>query len=193
MPDTEANARPEAFANAPIDESVGRLVQIIRSTRPQVIITYNDDQTGYPHPDHLMVHDISIVAFDKAGDPDWHPELGEPWTPSKLYYSVWSRRRVVAMHEKMLELGLESPFDDKWFERPSQDDRITTSIDMTGYMSVSRNALIAHATQVDPTSGFWFTLPEDVAATVHPYDEYVLAQSRVESTIPETDLFAGVR
>jgi len=193
MPDSEANARPEAFANAPIDEAVGRLVQIIRSTKPQVIITYNDDQTGYPHPDHLMVHDISIVAFDKAGDPDWQPELGEPWTPSKLYYSVWSRRRVVAMHEKMLELGLESPFDDKWFERPSQDDRITTSLDMTGYMSISRNALIAHATQVDPTSGFWFTLPEDVAATVHPFDEYVLARSRVESAIPETDLFAGLR
>jgi mycothiol S-conjugate amidase len=193
MPDTEANARPEAFANAPLDEAVGRLVQIIRSTRPQVIVTYNDDQTGYPHPDHLKVHDISVVAFDRAGEADWHPELGEPWTPSKLYYSVWSRRRVVAMHEKMLELGLESPFDDKWFERESQDHRITTSIDMTGYMSVGRNALIAHATQVDPNEGFWFRLPEDVAATVHPYDEYVLAQSRVESTIPETDLFAGLR
>jgi len=193
MPESEANGRPEAFANAPLDEAVGRLVQIIRSTKPQVIITYNDDQTGYPHPDHLMVHDISVVAFDKAGDPHWHPELGEPWAPAKLYYSVWSRQRVVAMHEKILELGLESPFDDKWFERPSHDDRITTSIDLTGYMSVGRNALIAHATQVDPTAGFWFALPEDVAATVHPFDDYVLAESRVESSIPETDLFAGTR
>ena len=30
MPDTEANARPDNFANAPLDEAVGRLVRIIR-------------------------------------------------------------------------------------------------------------------------------------------------------------------
>ena len=81
MPDTEANARPEAFANAPLDESAGRLVAIIRRARPQVIITYGDDQSGYPHPDHLRVHDISVAAFDRAGDPDWYPELGEPCQP----------------------------------------------------------------------------------------------------------------
>src|SRR6476659_2426681 len=62
MPDSEANARPEAFANAPLDESVGRLVEIIRREKPQVIVTYGDDQDFYPHPDHLMVHDISVPA-----------------------------------------------------------------------------------------------------------------------------------
>ncbi len=52
---------------------------MIRRDRPQVIITYGDDQKGYPHPDHLRVHDISVLAFDRAGDPDWYPELGEPF------------------------------------------------------------------------------------------------------------------
>jgi mycothiol S-conjugate amidase len=193
MPESEANARPEAFANAPLDESVGRLVEIIRRERPQVIVTYNDDQAGYPHPDHLMVHDISIPAFDKAGDANWRPELGEPWQPSKLYYTVWSRARIEKMHAKMLELGIESPFDEKWFERPSQDDRITTSIALEGHAHVRREALLAHATQIDPTSPFWFGLPPEVEQTVHPFDEYVLAQSRVESSIPEDDLFAGLR
>jgi mycothiol S-conjugate amidase len=193
MPDSEANARPEAFANAPLDESVGRLVEIIRRERPQVIITYNDDQTGYPHPDHLMVHDISLPAFDQAGDPDYRPELGEPWQPSKLYYTVWSRARIEKLHAKMLELGIESPFDEKWFERPSQDDRITTSIALDGYAHVRREALLAHATQVDPESPFWFGLPPEVETTVHPFDDYVLARSRVDAPIPEDDLFAGLR
>ncbi|HEY5153933.1 MAG TPA: PIG-L family deacetylase, partial [Acidimicrobiales bacterium] len=136
MPDSEANARPEAFANAPLEESVGRLVAIIRRERPQVIVTYSDDQQGYPHPDHLMVHDISLPAFAAAGDPDAYPEAGEPWQPSKLYYTVWSRARMLATHEKFNELGLTSPFTDEWFARPSQDDRITTQVSLEGYEDV---------------------------------------------------------
>jgi mycothiol S-conjugate amidase len=193
MPESEANAKPEAFANAPLDESVGRLVAIIRRARPQVIVTYGDDQSNYPHPDHLMVHDISIVAFDRAGDPAWYPEHGEPWQPQKLYYSAWSVNRIRAMHDKMLELGIESPFNEKWFERPSQDDRITTHVDVNPWSSVRRQALLAHATQVDPTSKFWFGLPDDVADALPAFDEYIRAQCRIEVPVPEDDLFAGLR
>ncbi len=194
MPDTEANANPEAFANAPLDEAVGRLVEVIRRERPQVIVTYGDDQQGYPHPDHLRVHDISVPAFEQAGDADAFPDLGEPWQPSKLYYTMWSRARVLATHEKFLELGLESPFTEDWFNRPTQEQRITTSIHLDGqFADVRAEALLAHATQVDPTSPFWFGLPREVSRTIHPYDDYELARSLVDSEIPETDLFAGLR
>jgi mycothiol S-conjugate amidase len=193
MPDSEANARPDAFANAELDEAVGRLVAIIRRERPQVILTYGDDQQGYPHPDHLRVHDISLPAFDLAGDPTYRPELGEPFEPSKLYYSVWARARVQATHEKFLELGLESPFTEEWFQRPSDDHRITTSIDIGDHFDVRLDALLAHATQVDPESTFWFGLPRDVARTVHPFEDFILARSRVQSDLPEIDLFAGLR
>src|SRR5918998_4434653 len=94
MPDTPPNAHPEAFANADLDEAVGRLVEVIRRERPQVIVTYADDQQGYPHPDHIRVHDITGPAVDAAGDPSAYPELGEPWQVSKIYYSVWSKRRT---------------------------------------------------------------------------------------------------
>jgi mycothiol S-conjugate amidase len=192
MPDTEANADPANFANAPLDEAVEKLVRIIRRDRPQVIITYSDEQGGYPHPDHLRVHEITLPAFDRAGDPDWYPESGEPWEPLKLYYTVWSRNRVVAMHEKMLELGIDSPFDDAWFSRPSQDHRITTRVDIREFYDIRGKALLAHATQVDPTSPFWFGLPDDVQRDVYPWDEYVLAESRIPTVLPEDDLFAGV-
>ena len=192
MPDSEANARPEAFANADLDEAVARLVEIIRRECPQVILTYGDDQQGYPHPDHLRVHDISVPAFELAGDASYRPDLGEPFTPLKMYYSVWSRARVAATHEKFLELGLESPFSDDWFTRPSQDERVTTSIDIGPWFDVRLEALLAHATQVDPDSAFWFGLPREIARSVHPYEDYILARSRVATSVPETDLFAGI-
>jgi mycothiol S-conjugate amidase len=191
MPGTPENEDPGCFARAPEHDAVGRLVAVIRNERPQVVVTYADDQEGYPHPDHLRVHDISVAAFEAAGDPDAFPEAGEPWQPLKLYYVAWSRARILAMHERFLELGLESPFDEKWFERPDHDHRITTRLDVGDLDDVRRGALLAHATQIDPESPFWFGLPPDVVA--YRYDDYILARSLVDSPLPEDDLFAGVR
>jgi mycothiol S-conjugate amidase len=193
MPDSEENKDPRSFAQADLDEAVGRLVAIIRRERPQVIVTYPDRQEGYPHPDHLRVYDISALAFDAAADPDRYPEAGDPWQPLKLYFTMWSMERILAIHEKLLELGIESPFDEKWFERPSQEDRITTKVEIAPYYGRRKAALLAHATQIDPASPFWFALPDEVAAGVHPYDDYHLARSLVDSELPEDDLFAGIR
>lgn len=192
MPDSEANSNPDCFAKADLDEATGRLVAIIRRLQPHVLITYSDDQQGYKHPDHLRVHDISILAFDRAADPNWYPEAGEPWQTSKMYYSTWSRARLTAHHEKYLELGLESPYDEKWFERPSQDHRVTTKVDIGAYYGARREALLAHATQVDPDEKFWFGLPDDAAAESYPFEDYILAKSMVETDVPEDDLFAGL-
>jgi len=190
MPDTPENADPRCFARAPMDEAVERLVAVIRRDRPQVIVTYADDQEGYPHPDHLRVHDITLPAFDAAGDPDAYPEAGPTWQPLKLYYVAWSRARMVAIHEKFLQLGLESPFDQKWFDRPNHDHRITTRLDVSRHDEVRRAALLAHATQIDPGSPFWFGLPPEEVA--YGYDDYILARSLVDTPTPEHDLFAGV-
>ena len=195
MPESEANARPEAFANAPLDEAVGRLVAMIRREKPQVVITYGDNHQGYPHPDHIRVHEITVPAFEAAGDPTKFPDAGEPWQPQKLYYTYWSRSRIVAMHEKFIELGLESPFDEKWFEsRPAPPEEADKAvIDISGFGSVRRLALLAHATQIDPTSKFWFGLPDEVSDELHPFEDYILAKSLVPTETPEDDLFAGVR
>ena len=195
MPDMPENAREDNFWNAPLDEAVERLVRIIRRDQPQVIVTYGDDQQHYAHPDHLKVHDITVPAFERAGDPDWYPDAGDPWQPLKLYYTEWSKERIVAMHDKFLELGLESPFGDDWLERieaMGDDVRITTRVPIGEFYDVRERALLAHATQVDPNERFWFGLPTEVAREVHPFDDYVLARSLVDSTPPEDDLFAGV-
>ena len=195
MPDSESNHHPDSFHGADIDEAAGRLVGVIRRARPQVIITYGDDQKGYPHPDHLRVHDISVLAFDRAGDPAWYSDMGEPFSPSKLYYSVWSRARIVAVHEALMRVNGESPFEKDWFDRPSQDHRITTKIDVSDYLWARTGALLAHATQVDPKAGFWFGLDDQQLADAYPWEDWILARSLV-GAIPESDderdLFAGL-
>jgi mycothiol S-conjugate amidase len=194
MPDSDANKNPECFAQADFREALGRLVAIIRRTKPQVILTYGDDQKFYPHPDHIRVHDISYAAFDAAGDPEQFEWAGPAWQPSKMYYNVWSRKRMLETHKKFLELGLESPFSEDWFKnRPDSDDKTTTSIDIYGCQDARRDALLAHATQVDPTSKFWFGLPPEVQREIHPFEDYILARSVGEPKLPEDDLFAGIR
>ena len=63
-------------------------------------------------------------------------------------------------------------------------------------MSVRSESLRAHATQVDPTAGWWFGLTDTEQADVYPYEDWQLARSAVampaEGTF-EDDLFAGVR
>ncbi|MFT5531483.1 MAG: mycothiol S-conjugate amidase [Candidatus Poriferisodalaceae bacterium] len=191
MPDSEANAHPENFANADLDEAIGRLVAIIRRVRPQVLISYPEDQKRYPHPDHLQVTNICLPAWDRAGDPEWYEDAGEPWTPLKMYSTQWSRKRMLDTHQAFLDLGLESPYDEKWLGAPDRDDRITARIEVDN--SIRRGALLAHATQVDPSSPFWFGLPDEVHDRIHPYDDYMIMRTRIDIEGVEGDLFAGLR
>jgi mycothiol S-conjugate amidase len=203
MADTEPNSHPDNFANAALDEAVGRLVEIVRAERPHVLVGYARDRV-YAHPDHVRVHEITVLAFDRAGDPEWYPELGAPWQPLKLYYtSGFTRERIQSMHNWFVEQGEESPFT-KWIEHiesearePSDDDnRTTTRIDVRDYLDVGRAALLAHRTQVPPDS-FFFRIPLEVAQERHPWEEYILARTLVDTGQAgdeyETDLFAGLR
>jgi mycothiol S-conjugate amidase len=194
MPETETNARPDNFANAPLDEAIGKLVKIIRAERPHVIIGYAEDREFYPHPDHIRVHEVTVPAFEAAADPDQFPEAGEPWRPVKLYYTGFSPRRLRVLNQAYKDQGLESPFE-KWFERgfPAEwEEAFTTYVNVTGFLEKRTQALLAHKTQVDP-EGFWFRLPDEVVADVFPFEEFILAKSLVETAIPEDDLFAGIR
>ena len=176
-------------------EAAKPLIKLIREFRPHVMTTY-DENGGYPHPDHIMCHKVAVVAFEAAGDPELYPELGEPWQPLKLYYnSGWTRARMLALHEGMLAAGLESPYTE-WLEKSSErqdrGDKITTRIECGDYFSIRDDALRAHATQVDP-DGFWFKIPLELQQKVWPTEDFELARSLVDSPIPESDLFAGIR
>ncbi|MEC7579433.1 MAG: mycothiol conjugate amidase Mca, partial [Actinomycetota bacterium] len=143
--------------------------------------------------DHLKVHDVSVVAFERAADPAAYPEMGAPHVTSKLYYSAWSIERLKRVHEALLAKHGESPFDENWFSRPSQDERITTRVNVSSYMWARTGALRAHATQVDPAALFWFGLNDDELATVYPSEDWILAQNRCGPiSHQETSLFDGL-
>ncbi|PWI43842.1 mycothiol conjugate amidase Mca [Streptomyces sp. ICBB 8177] len=182
------------FALQDVDEAAGALVRLIREFRPHVMTTY-DENGGYPHPDHIMTHKISMLAFEAAGDPSRYPEAGEPWAPLKLYYNQgFNRDRTLALHEALLARGLESPYGD-WLERWEKMDRperqITTYVPCADFFETRDKALLAHATQIDP-DGFWFHVPMDLQKEVWPTEDYELAKSRVPTSLPESDLFAGI-
>jgi mycothiol S-conjugate amidase len=182
------------FALVPLEEATERLVALIRSFKPHVLTTY-DENGGYPHPDHIMCHKVSVEAFHAAGDPERYPDAGEPWQPLKLYYSHnWNRPKMIAIHEAMLAHGLDSPWEERlkeWKPEPEWDARITTKVPCGDYFGVRDQALLAHATQIDPKS-FFFTTPMEWQQRLWPTEEFELARSRVPVSLPETDLFAGI-
>ncbi|MGH3322699.1 MAG: mycothiol conjugate amidase Mca [Streptosporangiaceae bacterium] len=181
------------FALQPPEVAAAPLVRLVRECRPHVILTY-DHTGGYPHPDHVMCNRVSVEAFEAAGDPDRYPHTGEPWQPLKLYYQCsFNKPRFRALYEAMAHAGLESPYGErleKWVDRRGIE--ATTRVPCGEWFETRDRALLAHATQVDP-SGHWFACPLEIQRAVWPTEDYHLARSLFDPTLPEDDLFAGIR
>ncbi|WP_174550425.1 mycothiol conjugate amidase Mca [Nocardia shimofusensis] len=186
------------FALVPLEESTEALVRVVREFKPHVITTY-DEMGGYPHPDHIACHKVSVAAFEAAGDPERFPDAGEPWTPLKLYYSHgFIMRRLEVFAEEFERLGRPFPLQE-WLDmsrtragaRGDIMGRVTTQIDCGKYFPQRDDALRAHATQIDPNGAF-FAIPVELQQRLWPTEEFELAQTRVRTAIPETDLFAGI-
>src|SRR4030095_17212321 len=73
----------------------------------------------------------------------------------------------------------------------SPEPVVTTQVDVGAWLGRRRDALIAHATQIDPNS-FWFAIPDEVTAEIYPWEDYTLARSLVPAREHETDLFEGI-
>lgn len=184
-----------SFAVQDPEDVAVKIVEQIREFRPHVIITY-DENGGYPHPDHLMVHAVSMIAWERAGDAEFAPETGEPWTPLKLYYSHgFILQRMKLLQERLIQRGKQSPYElmiKRWEENEGDVfGRVTTQVECADYFQHRADALTAHATQIDPAGAFLASPVED-QQDVWPTEEFELAASRVDTTLPETDLFAGI-
>jgi mycothiol S-conjugate amidase len=182
------------FALVPLEQAAAPLVRLMREFRPHVVTTY-DENGGYPHPDHIKCHQISVAAFDAAADPTRYPELGEPWQVLKLYYQfTFHRDRIVALDQAMKDRGLESPYAERladWEVDPAHQARLTTRVPCADYFQVRDQALLAHATQVDP-EGAWFAVPLETHREAWPSEDFERVRSYVDAPLPEDDLFAGI-
>ncbi|RRD48414.1 mycothiol conjugate amidase Mca [Arachnia propionica] len=181
------------FALQDVATAAGPLVRVMRDFRPHVVTTY-DEHGGYPHPDHVQCHRITVEAFRAAADARLWPEHGPAWQAAKLYYHMsFHRRRYAALEAVMHEQGLPpsspAPAHD---EDPFSDGRLTTFVRCEQYFDVRDDALRAHATQIDP-DGPWFAVPLAIQRAGWPTEDYQLVISKVPTMIPEDDLFTGLR
>lgn len=184
---------PGCFALVPLEISAEPLVRVIRQTRPQVLITY-DQNGGYPHPDHIRAHELSMYAWEAAADPGRYPEQGEPWRIAKVYYDrIFNSHRLSAVHDALVAAGHERAADlaemREWMrDRP---DSTTTRVPVGDYLDIRDAALRSHASQVAPDDSFFFW-PNDVQRDAWPYEDFELVVSSVQTSLPESDLFAGI-
>ncbi|MFG2843599.1 mycothiol conjugate amidase Mca [Kitasatospora sp. NPDC048296] len=202
MPGPEEPLPEGCFAAQPLEVAAAPLVALIREFRPQVVITY-DETGGYPHPDHVMTHQVTVEAFEAAADPKRYPEAGEPWQVAKLYYHLaLSRAWFQTLHDAMTERGVDSAMGELLAGWPDTPPALatTTRIACSEKFAIRDAAMLAHATQVEPGAAF-MAHPRDIECEVWPTEDYHLARSFVsgpgmgggETGGGETDLFAGLR
>lgn len=213
MAGTEANGDPRAFTNVVPYEAAQRLVEIVRRERPHVMISYNE-YGGYGHPDHIMAHRIALLAYHGAANTEIYPQQSDapPWQPLKFYYTANSRDHFRQMAEQAAQAGIEigfgsqvvkqidavlrgEPIDPENPARPpwgSPEDAITTFIDVGDYLDQKRQSLLAHRTQAVSTNRFLAGMPEEFMRQAYGTEYFILVRSRVPTTRPEYDLFAGI-
>ncbi len=183
MPDWEYQKRPDAFCNIPLDVVAGRIGGLIETYRPQIVVSY-DDKGMYQHPDH--VHAARAAAAAAAASP----------IPAKFYQtamrgSVWRK-----VWEALRELGAELPDEREFTAEQERDmreaeERITTNVDIRSVLERKREALFAHASQIQDS---WFSkLPADIAGEAFGQESFVRVTDTTGAPVPETDLFAGLR
>jgi N-acetyl-1-D-myo-inositol-2-amino-2-deoxy-alpha-D-glucopyranoside deacetylase len=185
MKDTESNQNPAAFMNAPFEAATERLLEIMRETRPQVVVTYDVDG-GYGHPDHIMTNRITTEAFHRA--------QGSPRAPRKLYYGARSREGFRRYAEGLKELGHQIPWmksDFNFDEYGVPDVDITAHIDISPYAPLKKQALAVHRTQI-PGDFFYLSLPDDVSRNLQGTEFFVRIAPPHQPGEREDDLFSGV-
>ena len=192
MMGTPDNEHPSSFYQASLEEATARLVTLVRRERPQVLVTY-DERGFYGHPDHIRANQITVAAFEAAGDSARWPEAGTPWRPAKLYYTAVARSAIKNLGRVMSEAGIETPFgDEREPEIGIADELITTQVDVSAQVERKRQALMAHATQMGPEV-FFAKMPPALFHRIFARESFQLARGRAGASGMEDDLFAGLR
>lgn len=183
MPDWEFKDRPGAFCNVPLDLVAERIGGLIELYRPQIVISY-DDKGMYQHPDHVHAARAAQAAAAQSG------------IPAKYYQTAMRGSDWRKVWQALRELGAEVPDPGEFTaEQRSQmeeaEQRITTTVDIRPVLERKREALFAHASQIQES---WFSkLPPQIAAQTFGRESFVKVSDTTGTAVPEDDLFAGLR
>lgn len=191
-----ANDHPDAFINGNDYEQIGRIVQLIREIRPQIVITH-DETGGYFHPDHIRCWEITTAAFNVAADPTQYAELQlEPYQPQRLYYTAISNRWI-KFFIRLMRLGRQDPTklgrnkDIDATKLGIDPEKINAVIDYSQYWEIKKEASAAHASQ-GGGGGFARQVPEAVQKRIFGKDTFIRAYPAVANGFKEKDFFNNV-
>ncbi len=159
MMGTPENEAPGSFWSAGVDEAARRLAQIL-TERDADILTVDDANGTYGHPDHIQVHRVGVRAAELAGTPH-------------VFEHVVDRDRVQKLAERVAEAGIEGPAGDDMAELGVPGELVTHDIDVGDYLGLKRSAMAAHASQITETS-FFLSLPPDLFVEVWGTESFVL-------------------
>jgi LmbE family N-acetylglucosaminyl deacetylase len=172
------NDRPGSFASADIAEAAGALAAILGDEVADVLVTY-DEHGGYGHPDHVQVHRVSMAAADLAGIP-------------VVYLATMNRDFMASLADQIRRFGEELPGGIaaglESMGEPAR--RLTTEIDVTGWIERKRESMRVHASQIGEDS-FFLAMPDDLFTTVWGREWYIRVRPPVTGAVNERAL--GVR
>ncbi len=184
MAGTSDNQNPASFHQASIDEAAGKLIEVLREERPEVIVTYPEDGT-YGHPDHIKAHHVTNAALDKM------LRASESWTPKKLYYAAVPRSMMQAFMDQLPEDVKQQQQQSSIQIIGTPDELVTTAVDVSDFIDRKMQAFQAHVSQNDPNS--WFaTMQDQILRVAFGTEYYELARGKAGMALPEDDLFAGI-
>ena len=151
MTGMDDNKHPDAQINHSIEEVAGHVVKYIRELKPDIVITF-DPIGGYKHPDHIHIHKATVLAFERADDPAFHPEMGAPFKPRALYYHVFPRTSLRWMTRLMPLVGKDPR---KWGrngdinlkELAEVDFPVHVRVDIRSVAEIKAQAGAQHASQ----------------------------------------------
>jgi LmbE family N-acetylglucosaminyl deacetylase len=173
------NDAPDAFWRTPLEGPAGRLADLMRTYRPQVVVTY-DENGFYGHPDHIQANRISHAALEECG------------IPAKLYHTAVPRSALPAFREALVKAGIESPPDvDDNPDFGTPDEQVTTTIDVQAVAGRKYAALAAHASQSENI--FFLQMGEQLFSSLMGRESFVRAVDSTGAAVPEDDLFVGLR
>lgn len=171
------------------DQATAQVVGLLRALRPHLLFTH-PEHGGYPHPDHIAVHQIVLAAWQAAADPLYRPELGQPWAAAKLYVRVFPRsffENNPAFAQFRVQLnGQQLPF----FATP--DEEISTTLDVSAWVERRMTAWDCHRSQHNP-QGMWSEVSDEARRDYTSREALQLIAHRLPNAPqPESDLWAGI-
>jgi LmbE family N-acetylglucosaminyl deacetylase len=179
MADTPENDKPDSFWQANLDEAAGRLAEILREEKADILTVY-DDNGLYGHPDHIQVHRVGVKAGELAGT-------------RKIYESTVNRDHMQRIFRMAQEGGLEGEMPEDLGEDSFQlgvsEALITTTVDVRPWLDVKRAAMAAHASQINETS-FFLSMPREQFELGFGQEWFILRGAPPGTN--ETDLFEGL-